>query len=212
VTGTLVKVCGITRLEDARVAVDAGADWLGVVLSGTGPRRIAPEQAAVILQAFPGVPGVAVMVSPDPAEALRLARVAGAARVQLHGVDAAAWPDDFPLPVTFAITVGAVGVAAGTLPDPRHLILVDSAASDGSGGTGRTFDWDQAVPLARTRPIMIAGGLDGGNVARAIERVRPFGVDAASRLERAPGIKDAELVRRFVAAVRACDERLGNVA
>ena len=209
---TLVKVCGLTQLEDARVAVEAGADWLGFVLSGESPRRVDPARVAEIGAALPGVPLVAVLVSPSPQQALDLARRAGAHRVQLHRTDPASWPSDFALPVTFAIAVREDGVAPGSLPPAGPLVLLDTAHANRAGGTGRTFGWSHAVPIARERDVMIAGGLDDANVAQVIERVRPFGVDASSRLERAPGLKDPEKVRRFVAAVRACDARLGTHA
>jgi phosphoribosylanthranilate isomerase len=211
VARTLVKICGLTRLEDVRVAIDAGADWIGFIVSGESPRRITPECAAEMIAALPGAVGVAVMVSPSPAEALDLARRAGATRVQVHRSDPAVWPVGFELPLAFAVPVGVDGIRAEALPPARHLVLLDTAAAV-AGGTGRTFDWQHAVPVALARPIMIAGGLDADNVADVIERVRPFGVDASSRLERSPGIKDADLIRRFVAAVRACDDRLARLA
>ena len=204
---TLVKVCGLTRLADARVAREAGADWLGFVLNGDGPRRIAAERAAEIVAAVPGPVAVAVLVGPHPDEALRLAALASAERLQLHRVDPSSWPEDFPLPVSFAIPVAADGSIIEPLPSERHLVLLDSAHPSLPGGTGESFPWETARIVAASRPVLLAGGLDGDNVAAAIERVLPYGVDASSRLESAPGIKDELRVRRFVAAVRASDER-----
>jgi phosphoribosylanthranilate isomerase len=204
---TIVKVCGLTRLEDAARALDAGADWLGFVVRAEGPRAIDPEQAARIVQALPRATIVAVMVSPSPDEALTLARRIGATRVQVHRVDAAHWPEEFPLPVTIAVGVGADGRPTAALPSARHLVMLDTAHPILAGGTGVAFPWAAAAELAAVRPVLLAGGLDGDNVGEAIERVRPFGVDASSRLESSPGIKDPERVRRFVAAVRASDER-----
>ncbi|HVP14535.1 MAG TPA: phosphoribosylanthranilate isomerase, partial [Terriglobales bacterium] len=205
---TLVKICGLTRPADARAAVEAGADWLGFVLLGDSPRRIDAAAAAEITAACPGVTTVAVLVAPTPEQALALAARAGARRVQLHRVEAAGWPADFPLPVAFSQPVGADGTIPAALPDERHLILLDTADPDRAGGTGRVFPWEAAASLAARRAVLLAGGLDGDNVAAAIERVRPFGVDASSRLESAPGLKDPRKVRRFVAAVRRCDARL----
>jgi phosphoribosylanthranilate isomerase len=202
---TIVKVCGLTRLEDARVALDAGADWLGVVVAGETPRRLDAGAAGEIAAALPGAEIVAVMVAPAPDDALRLAMRAGARRVQIHRVDPAAWPADFPLEVIFAVPVGADGQLASALPRAGALVLLDTAHSTHAGGTGETFPWGPAAALAATRDIVLAGGLSPDNVAQAIERVRPFAVDASSRLERAPGIKDADLVRRFVAAARRAD-------
>jgi len=202
---TLVKVCGLTRLEDARVAHEAGADWLGFVVAGETPRRLDAGAAGEIAAALPGATVVAVMVAPAPDEALRLAARAGATRVQLHRVDPAAWPKDFPLPVIFAVPVEADGRLACALPPAGALVLLDTAHLTRAGGTGATFPWEVAAALAAKRDIVLAGGLDPDNVERAIERVRPFAVDASSRLERAPGIKDADQVRRFIAAVRRAD-------
>jgi phosphoribosylanthranilate isomerase len=210
---TTVKVCGITRLEDARVAVEAGADWLGYVLWEGSPRRIDVGAARAISEVLPRALGVAVLVAPTPEEALALAERTGAKRVQLHRVDPASWPGDFPLPVTFAVPVEPDGRLAGPLPvKARHLVLLDTAHARLPGGTGRHFAWGAVAPLAASRPVMLAGGLDAESAVAAVEAVRPFGVDASSRLESGPGIKDPERVRRFVAAVRECDARLDLLA
>jgi phosphoribosylanthranilate isomerase len=203
---TIVKVCGITRLQDARAAIDAGADWIGVILKHDGPRRIDVTRARAISAAVDGAPVVAVMVAPTPEEALELALEAGATRVQLHRVDSFRWPQDFPLPVVVAVTVASDGSLTDTLPPERHTVLLDTSDARLAGGTGRTFPWEAARVVAATRPVLLAGGLDDSNVADALTTVRPFGVDASSRLETSPGIKDWDRVRRFVAAVRACDE------
>ncbi|HTR96509.1 MAG TPA: phosphoribosylanthranilate isomerase [Candidatus Acidoferrales bacterium] len=210
--GTIVKVCGLTQLVDARAAVEAGADWLGFIVSGESPRRIEVERAAEIVAALPGVTAVAVMVDVAPERALGLATRMGASRVQLHRADAARWPRDFPLPSAFAIGVAGDGALAGALPHEAHLLMLDAAHATLAGGTGRLVPWDAARRHAAARPVLLAGGLSPDNVAAAIEAVRPFGVDASSGLERSPGIKDPERVRRFVAAVRECDERIRDHA
>ena len=101
----VVKVCGLTNVEDARMAVEAGADWLGFVVKHDGPRAIQPAAARAIVRALPVSVVVAVMVAPTPEEALAIARETGALRVQLHRVDASTWPSDFPLPAAFAVGV-----------------------------------------------------------------------------------------------------------
>ncbi len=202
---TLVKVCGLTRLADARVAHDAGADWLGVILKHDGVRRISLETAREITTALDGTVVVAVMVQPTPGEALHLATRARAQRVQLHGVNPLGWPEDFPLPVTFSIPVAEDGSLALPLPDARSLVLLDTAQASSAGGSGRTFPWRTARVVAATRDILLAGGLAADNVAAALDASRPFGVDASSRLESAPGIKDEARVRAFVQAVREWD-------
>ncbi len=204
---TIVKVCGLTRLQDAHDARRAGADWLGFIVHGESPRRVRPEYMSTVMTTLPGAVGVAVMVSPSPEEALDLARRAYAKRVQLHRVDPASWPADFPLPVAFALGVGPDGTFDGALPDARHLVLLDTAHATRAGGTGMRFPWEAARAIALERPVMLAGGLDGSCVAEALETCRPFGVDASSRLESAPGLKDAELVSAFVRAVREWDAR-----
>ncbi len=209
---TLVKVCGLTRVEDVRVAVEAGADWVGFVLNGDSPRRIAPEAAATLRAVANGVATVGVMVSPVPDDALALARAAGCDRLQLHRVDPAQWPDDFPLPVTFAIGLHDDGRLSATLPHARHLVLLDAVHAALAGGTGQRIRWDAAGRLAGVRDVILAGGLDDTCVAEAIEQVRPLGVDASSRLESAPGIKDPARVRAFVRAVREIDDRLAGRA
>ena len=207
---TIVKICGITRIEDARAAVDAGDDGLGVILMGDSPRRIDATRALAIARGVDGTPIIAVMVAPTPAEALELARLAGATRVQLHRVDAFRWPEDFPLPVAIAVPVAADGSLTEALPPERHTVLLDTSDARIAGGTGRTFPWEAARVVAATRAVLLAGGLDASNVAVAVETVRPFGVDASSRLESSPGIKDPERVRSFVAAVRAADDPSGS--
>ena len=199
------------RLEDAKAAVGAGADWLGFVLKDVGPRRIDVGKAGEIASAV-GATAVAVMVDPTPDEAISLAARLGADRVQLHRTNPDLWPADFPLPTTFAIPVSADGTLQEILPAPRHLVMLDAAHPTLAGGTGRHVPWESARVVAATRDVMLAGGLVGDSVAAALEQVRPYGVDASSRLESSPGIKDADKVRRFVAAVRSFDERARELA
>ncbi|HEV2105041.1 MAG TPA: phosphoribosylanthranilate isomerase [Candidatus Eisenbacteria bacterium] len=206
-TRTRVKVCGLTRAEDAAWALACGADWLGFLVRGEGPRAIAPERAREIVAGLEGAVAVAVMVGVTPDEALALATRAGAARVQLHRVDPRGWPADFPLPCAFAVGVDGEGRLTDPEPAEPHLALLDRAHPTLAGGTGRAFPWAAARALAARRAVMLAGGLDGDNVAEAIRAARPFGVDASSRLESSPGVKDRERLRRFVAAAREADER-----
>ena len=201
---TVVKVCGITNLEDARAALQSGADWLGFVFHEPSPRHVDPARAASIVRALPGVTAVAVMVARPPEAALALARAMGAARVQMHR-PAERWPADFPLPVTMVVPVAADGTVGAPLPDARHLVMLDTAHAELAGGTGETFPWESAHRVARERLVILAGGLSPANVREAVLRVRPFGVDASSGLERAPGLKDHERMRLFVEQVRAAD-------
>lgn len=203
---TIVKVCGLTRRDDAAHAQVCGADWLGFVVKGGSPRLVPPEVAGEIVASLDKVIAVAVMVAPTPDEALAIASRMGATRIQLHRVDARTWPADFPLPCAFTMGVDASGAFHGDEPSPEHLVLLDTAHDQLAGGTGRTFPWEAASALAKRRNVMLAGGLDANNVVAALEAADPFAVDASSRLESSPGVKDAELVRRYVAAVREYDE------
>lgn len=203
---TLVKVCGLTHRDDAAHAAACGADWLGFVIAAGGPREIEPERMAEILDSIPGAVGVAVVANARPDEALALATRAGAARLQLHRTSARDWPDDFPVPCAFVAGVDHDGQLHGELAPEPHLIQLDTADPMRMGGTGRAFAWDRARALVGSRPFVLAGGLDDTNVAEAIATAAPMGVDASSRLEREPGRKDPDKVRRFVAAVRRTDE------
>lgn len=209
---TIVKVCGLTQRDDAAHAQRCGADWLGFIVKGESLRSIRPEAAGAIISSLDAALAVAVMVAPTPEEALAIASRMGASRIQLHRVDPLEWPADFPLPCTFALGVDPSGALHGVAPPLPHLVLLDTAHDKLAGGTGRTFPWSAVADFAAERPVLLAGGLDADNVAAAIRAVRPFGVDASSKLESSPGVKDAELVRRYVAAVRECDERLDATA
>ncbi len=202
---TVVKVCGLTRPEDAAWALECGADWLGFIVHGESPRRIEPEQAARIVDAVGGGVPVAVMVDVTPEQALDLARRSHAQRVQVHGASSQDWPHDFPLPCAFVVGVTPAGELEGDEPAACHLLLLDTSISGRTGGTGQIWPWAIARPIAARRDVMLAGGLSGDNVADAIRELQPFGVDAASSLEASPGIKDRERVRRFVAAARLAD-------
>ncbi len=209
---TVVKVCGLTRSEDAAWALGCGADWLGFIVQGESPRRIEPELVATIVEAVGGGVTVAVMVGVSPDEALALARRARAQRVQLHRVVPARWPADFPLPCAFAMGVTPEGELVGEEPGDVHLLLLDTSVAGKEGGTGQVWPWHSAGRLAARRDVMLAGGLSGDNVADAIRALRPFGVDASSALESSPGIKDPERVRRYVEAARQCDPTLEDVS
>jgi phosphoribosylanthranilate isomerase len=202
---TIVKVCGITRVEDAAWALDCGADWIGFILAGKSPRRIAPEDAAEIVASARVGTGVAVLVDVTPAQALDIARRAQATRVQLHRVSPQSWPRDFPLPCTFAMGVTPEGEIRGEEPGEGHLLLLDTSLRDMAGGTGHVWPWSVARTIVARRDVMLAGGLSGDNVAEAIRELQPYGVDASSQLESAPGIKDPERVRNYILGARHAD-------
>ena len=184
-----MKICGITRLEDAVAAVDAGAQAIGFIFWPSSPRYVDPRRAREIAAALPAlVTTVGVFVNQDAAEVNRVAATAGVDAVQLHGEEDPA----------FAAALGRRVVKTITRVDarevdrwPAHVVLlVDAHDPTRRGGTGQTADWDAAATLARRRRVLLAGGLHAGNVADAIARVRPFGLDVSSGVESAPGVKD----------------------
>lgn len=200
-----VKICGITNLEDALAACDAGADALGFVFAEEARARnryIAPEDAyAIIDQLPPFVTTVAVTVN-EPLDRLA-SMLAHVDMVQLHGEES---PDLMPLGY-LAIKAFRAG------PDARvesmrayqtRAWLVDAHDPSARGGTGKQCDWDFArAAVAEGRPVILAGGLEPENVAEAIRQVRPYGVDVSSGVEAAPGKKDHDRVRQFIHAAKA---------
>ena len=191
----IVKVCGITSVEDALLSVEAGADALGFNFYPKSPRFVTPEVARQIADEIPtSVWRVGVFVNESPEFVLDVARLADLDVVQLHG----------------GVSPGGSRVwrakNAGPDFDPAELerdevseaFVLDSPAPGTYGGTGIPFDWSRIPAL--TRNVVLAGGLDGANVAEAIRIAKPWAVDACSRLESAPGRKDAAKVAAFVAA------------
>ncbi|HOJ20767.1 MAG TPA: phosphoribosylanthranilate isomerase [Armatimonadota bacterium] len=265
---TRIKVCGITRVEDALAAVEAGADALGFVFAPS-PRRVTPEKAREIISALPPlVTPTGVFVNSPAAEVAEIARATGLRAIQLHGDE----PPDVLREVrarTGAWIARAFRVRGEeTLAEiPRYLdycdaILLDAHVPGAAGGTGQVFDWTlaaRATALARIihqnnekkslcqawrefvdtapentlplgacsdngispdkglllkysgeyfglgRPMFLAGGLHPGNVAEAVRQVRPYAVDVSSGVEAAPGVKDPERLRAFMAQVREAD-------
>ncbi|HTU46419.1 MAG TPA: phosphoribosylanthranilate isomerase [Bryobacteraceae bacterium] len=190
----IVKICGITNEEDARVAVGAGANALGFNFWPKSPRFITPERAREIAAATPGdYLRVGIFVKASERELLRVASKVPLDVVQLHG-DTVAIPRSQGMRVWRAL-------AATAAPPPAYLgieaYLLDAPAPH-HGGSGKTFDWSLAARFPHR--AIIAGGLDATNVAEAIRAASPWGVDACSRLESSPGKKDPQRVRDFIRA------------
>jgi phosphoribosylanthranilate isomerase len=204
----VIKICGITSLEDARVAVEAGANAIGLNFYPKSPRYISVERAAEIAAFLPSsILKVGIFVVPPVAAGANDLVVCDQVPldvVQLHGAD-------LPLSALKQFRVWrACSISNPPAPDPAvEAYLVDSHLVDSPsphfGGSGQTFDWSSAASFPRR--ILIAGGLDGTNVAAAIEAASPWGVDACSRLESSPGRKDPARVRDFVQAALAAFRR-----
>jgi phosphoribosylanthranilate isomerase len=185
-----VKICGITRLEDACAAVREGAHAIGFVFWPKSPRYIDPERAREIVRAI-DVPviTVGVFVNQPADEINRTANKAGLSMVQLHGDETPDSLAEIERPVMKALSLEQTAVDAGSWRRGTPL-LVDAHDPVKRGGTGRTADWAKAAPLARRRRVVLAGGLSAENVRDAIAQVRPFGIDVSSGVESEPGIKD----------------------
>ncbi len=198
----MIKICGITNLEDARAAVENGATALGFNFFPASPRFVSTAEAARVIASLPAaVCKVGVFVNVAPGEVAETARALALDVAQLHGDETAA---QFPRGVR---VWKAVRVDAEFQPDlldayPAEAVLLDAAGAGLYGGSGQTFDWSRAV--GSKRKIVLAGGLDANNVGRAIEQAQPWGVDACSRIEASPGKKDHARMAAFLkAALRA---------
>jgi phosphoribosylanthranilate isomerase len=199
---TRVKICGITNLADAQVAAEAGADALGFVFYEKSPRFVSMKTAAEISRALPPfIMRVGVFVNPPKELVLKAVAECGLTLLQFHGDEPPEFCAQFGLMSMKAFRIRD----AGSLKDlPKYKTdawLLDAYSSDTLGGTGGVFNWDLAVEAQKTgRPIFLAGGLTPGNVAEAIRKVQPFGVDVSSGVESSPGKKDHAKVRAFVKA------------
>lgn len=205
---TRIKICGITRLEDALLAVELGADALGFNFYGPSPRYIAPETARGIIQQLPPfvVPVGIYANETNLDHVTAVAAEAGVGAIQLHGPQ---FPPIAGTPAGYllirAVAVGEDFKAESLASLRGNAFLLDAFHPELSGGTGKKFDWQLARDASRYGAIILAGGLNPGNVGRAIQEVHPYAVDVASGVEAAPGQKDPALLRAFFAAVQEAD-------
>jgi len=197
-----IKICGITTEGDADACAALGVDMIGLNFVPGSPRCLDVARARTVADAVRGrVELVGVVADAGDARILELRDAVGLDRLQLHG-------DEPPEAVTrwapHAFKALRVGTAEDVAAAERYpgLLLVDAKVPGALGGTGRTVDFTLVAPLARARPVLLAGGLGPGNVAAAVRAVAPWGVDVASGVERAPGVKDLGAVAAFVRAVR----------
>jgi phosphoribosylanthranilate isomerase len=205
-----IKICGMTRLADALCAVDAGVDALGFIFYERSPRAITPQAAAVITgQLPPFVDAVGVFVNEELEQVVRISRECRLAYAQLHGSESPEYCRELaeraaPCRMLKAIRVGARSTVDDVAPY-REVVqgyLLDTYHKNAVGGTGQAFDWGLIDRLQLTKPFLLAGGLDAANIRDALERVLPYGVDANSGLEDAPGLKNHHRIRQFIEAVR----------
>ena len=198
----LVKICGITRADDAAAAVAAGAAAVGFVFWPGSPRFIDPFRARKIGAGLPPfVTTVGVFVNQPLEYVNSVAKLVRLGAVQLHGDETPEYAAAIVAPIIKAISLDAEGEGRVAVWAAGTVLLLDVHDPVRHGGTGRTIDWSAAAGVAARRRVLLAGGLTPDNVADAVGRVRPFGIDVSSGVERAPGIKDHQRLRALFEAL-----------
>ena len=206
-TATAVKVCGLTREEDALTAAALGAHALGFVFYSRSPRYVSPQQAASIVRRLPPfVTTVGLFVNADAAEINSVLRAVPLDLLQFHGDEAPDYCAQFERPYIKALRVrpGTDLLQYGERYAGARGLLLDAFVEGIPGGTGSSFDWS-LIPESLPLPVVLSGGLSAANVTAAIRRVRPCAVDVSSGVEAAPGIKDVQKMREFFQGVRNAD-------
>lgn len=200
---TRVKICGITRVEDAQAAAAQGADAIGLVFHRPSPRYVDPGLARGIAEQTPAfVSTVAVFVNPSRDEVEKVIRECGVTLLQFHGDESPEFCGSFSVPYTKAARIrpGLDLIKYLSPYSTARAWMLDAFHNELWGGTGGAFDWS-LVPGGIAKPIILSGGLTAGNVVDAIRRIRPYAVDVSSSVEAAKGIKDPAKVAAFIGAV-----------
>ena len=205
---TQIKVCGITRIDDALQIAQCGIDAIGLVFYTPSGRNLSTGQATVIRQCLPPqIAAIAVVVNPEDELLEAITSSVKPDFIQFHGDESESRCREPGIPFIKAIRVqSAQQVHQTVLSYPSASgFLLDAYVKDKVGGTGKTFSWDDVPPI--DRPIILAGGLHRGNIAQAIDKIKPTAVDVSSGVETRPGIKSVDAVREFVAAVHGANHR-----
>jgi phosphoribosylanthranilate isomerase len=203
----------MTRLEDALVAAESGADILGFIFHPRSPRSIVVEEAGCLIAELKRRVEVApecvgVFVDREPREIEEVVRSCGLDQVQLHGRESLEEYTGLDVPVVKAYPLSDENDLDAIPRGHREVFLVDSRDESGFGGTGRPNDWKLAARAAKRGKMFLAGGLSPINIVEALESVHPYGVDASSRLEISPGIKDSAKVHHFIQEIRKWEARI----
>ena len=203
---TRIKICGITRAQDAHSAAQAGADAIGLVFYPPSPRYLSSERAAELRDALPPfVQTVALFVNPDAAQVAQVLQRVRPAMLQFHGEETPEFCGQFGVPFVKACRMRPGGDALEYLrPFSRAAAWLFDSHVPEYGGVGEGFDLS-LMPVVKEKPVILSGGLSRANVAEAIRRVRPWGVDVSSGVESAKGVKDAAKIAAFIAEVRNAD-------
>lgn len=207
---TRIKICGITRPDDARVAVELGADALGLVFYPKSPRSVTIDQAREIAAVVPPFVSLVALFVDETADSIQqVLQALPVGVIQFHGDETPEFCRQFQRPWIKALRVKPGADVAGECGRYTEAagVLLDAFQEGVPGGTGKTFDWSLAE-AALPMPWVLAGGLNPDNVGEAVRRLRPGAVDVSGGVEASHGIKDQEKIRRFIAAVQAADSDL----
>jgi phosphoribosylanthranilate isomerase len=201
---TEIKICGITRLEDALCAAACGADAVGFIFHPASPRYMTPERAMAIIARLPeGIATVGVFVNRQRREVEQTAEACGLDLIQLHGDESPAYCRQFPSGRVIKAVSPGTSEELRALDDYRvRALLIDAREGSRYGGTGKRSDWELAIKIREAHPLILAGGLNPGNIEEALTTVAPHAVDINSGCELAPGIKDHDRMRRIIGMIR----------
>ena len=199
-----VKICGMTQLKDALFAVEQGVDAVGFIFYKKSPRAVTMKTVREIIKKLPPlVDTVGVFVNESAERLNKIADYCGLDLVQLHGEESPAFCRKIHRRVIKAFRVKDLQSIKQLEKFPVSGFLLDTFSDDLHGGTGKTFDWNLALPVKKIGPVILAGGLTPSNIRQAVRRVRPYGVDVCSGVEKSSGIKDLEKVRAFLKNIRS---------
>lgn len=202
-----MKICGITRVEDALGAAKLGVDALGLVFYEKSPRNVSAQQAQTICAQLPGfVSSVGLFLNPDHSWVEQVLSEVELDLLQFHGTESAQFCASFGRPYIKALGIKGVDDISALVGQyaAARSVLLDSHRSGEAGGSGEAFDW-LSIPESLRGDIVLAGGLNADNVAQAIQQVRPFAVDLSSGVETSPGVKDINLMMRLMSEVKRVD-------
>ena len=199
-----VKICGMTQLKDALFAVEQGVDAVGFIFYKKSPRAVTMKTVREIIKKLPPlVETVGVFVNESAERVNKIADYCGLDLVQLHGEESPAFCRKIHRRVIKAFRVKDLQSIKQLSKFPVSGFLLDTFSDNLHGGTGKTFDWNLALPAKKIGPVILAGGLTPSNIRQAVRRVRPYGVDVCSGVEKSSGIKDLEKVRAFLKNIRS---------
>ena len=198
-----IKICGMTNLKDALLAAESGADAVGFILYKESPRSISQKEVKeIVVQLPPFVETVGVFVNETSDKVNRIAEKCRLTTVQLHGEESPAFCRRIKRRVVKSFRVKDANSLKGMSGYCVSGFLLDSYSDESRGGTGQIFDWNLALRAKKQGPVILAGGLNPYNVYTAIHRVKPYGVDVCSGVEKSPGTKDSTKINEFIKSVR----------